>query len=233
MPRTRLAVDPRAKLALLAVISLVVLGGFGFGTWLFWARLALCFLLWTLMAFSGLPWLALGIMSAYVVAYFGQYPLLEHTTGLANSAVLTVTMLFYRFIPAFSAAYYLGLTTTVSQMIAALQRLRLGKAVVIPLTVMLRFVPVVVHEMRAVGRAARMRGLTWWGSSPLKFLEYRLLPAIACCANAGGQLSAAALTRGLGGSARRTSICEVRFGWLDYLIVAACLGVLVLAIGGW
>ena len=54
-------------------------------------------------------------------------------------------------------------------------------------------------------------------------IEYRLIPMMTCSVKIGQELSAASLTRGLGGPGKRTNICRIGFGWCDYLTFI-CLG---------
>ncbi|WP_242622798.1 energy-coupling factor transporter transmembrane protein EcfT [Lachnoclostridium sp. Marseille-P6806] len=64
-------------------------------------------------------------------------------------------------------------------------------------------------------------------------LEYRLVPMISCSAKIGEELSAAALTRGLGISQKRTNICRIGFGAADYLIFLFVMITIVWWIMGW
>ena len=59
-----------------------------------------------------------------------------------------------------------------------------------------------------------MRGITTL-RSPMKMLEYRVVPLMMSIAKIGEELSAAALTRGLGAPQKRTNICKIGFGPLD------------------
>lgn len=66
-------------------------------------------------------------------------------------------------------------------------------------------------------------------------LEYRLIPLMMSIAKIGEELSAAALTRGLGGLKKRTCLVELHFGIYDAgiaVIATALLVCTVLRIGG-
>lgn len=58
-------------------------------------------------------------------------------------------------------------------------------------------------------------------------LEYRLVPLMMSVAKIGEELSAAALSRGLGGLKKRTCMVELRFGIWD-AGMAILIGVLVI-----
>lgn len=61
------------------------------------------------------------------------------------------------------------------------------------------------------------------GKNVGKMLEYRLVPLMTCCVKIGEELSAAALTRALGGEVKRTNICKIGFHIQDYLLFVVCL----------
>ena len=76
---------------------------------------------------------------------------------------------------------------------------------------MFRFFPTVGEEASSISDAMRMRGISFGGNHPGKMLEYRLIPLMTCSVKIGDELSAAALTRGLGADVKRTNICKMDF----------------------
>ena len=52
-------------------------------------------------------------------------------------------------------------------------------------------------------------------------VEYRMIPLLFSCVNIGDELSAAAITRGLGGKGKRTSVEILRLQVFDWLLIAA------------
>ena len=69
----------------------------------------------------------------------------------------------------------------------------------------------------------KMRGISLTGKHASKIIEYRMVPLMTCCVNIGEELSAAALTRGLGGNVKRTNICKIGFRMQDYVAMTLCL----------
>uniref|UniRef100_UPI00056B40C9 energy-coupling factor transporter transmembrane component T n=1 Tax=Ruminococcus flavefaciens TaxID=1265 RepID=UPI00056B40C9 len=57
-------------------------------------------------------------------------------------------------------------------------------------------------------------------------IEYRLIPLLFSCVNIGDELSAAAVTRGLGGKVKRTSVQELKMKAADYLLMLLFTAVL-------
>ena len=89
------------------------------------------------------------------------------------------------------------------------------------------FLPTVKEEYAAIRDAMKMRGITTL-RSPMKMLEYRVVPLMMSIAKIGEELSCAALTRGLGAPQKRTNICKIGFGPLDiffFLLAIPCWSV--------
>jgi energy-coupling factor transport system permease protein len=106
---------------------------------------------------------------------------------------------------------------------AAMRKMRMTEKITIPLSVMFRFFPTVREEYAAIGDAMRMRGVSLAGGKPMKMLEYRFVPMIMCSLKIGEELSAAALTRGLGSPIKRTNICKTGFHLQDIAFIALCV----------
>ena len=101
----------------------------------------------------------------------------------------------------------------------------------IPMSVIFRFFPTIGEENAAISDAMRMRGIRFGGKHPGRMLEYRLIPLMISVVKIGDELSAAALTRGLGAPVRRTDICRIGFHVQDVLMMAVCAAGFVLTLG--
>lgn len=117
--------------------------------------------------------------------------------------------------------------------LVAMQRMHIPEAFIIPFSVMFRFFPTISEEAGSIGNAMRMRGITGknFFKNPQAVLEYRIVPLMMSVVTIGNDLSAAALTRGLGNGKKRTSICKIGFHWKDFalmIIVTAALLVFLL-----
>lgn len=132
--------------------------------------------------------------------------------------------IYTHMLPGFIMGYYLVSTTTVSEFVAAMEKMHIPQKIVIPMSVVFRFFPTVKEEYAAIRDAMKMRGITTF-RSPMKMLEYRIVPLMISIAKIGEELSAAALTRGLGAPQKRTNICKIGFGPLDiffFLLAIPC-----------
>ena len=206
----RKTLDPRTKLALLLMVATFVLGGAG-GNELIWARILLAIIPAILLLFSGKVKAFFVFEMLFLAGCLLQYYLLGKLSGFFNFLVLA------------TAGYYTVTTTTVSEFVAAMERMHMPKQIVIPLSVMFRFFPTVGEEASSISDAMRMRGISFGGNHPGKMLEYRLIPLMTCSVKIGDELSAAALTRGLGADVKRTNICKIGFRFVDYIVLLGCI----------
>ena len=54
-------------------------------------------------------------------------------------------------------------------------------------------------------------------------VTYRLIPLLFSSINIGDELSAAAVTRGLGAPVKRTNVCEIGFYMTDFIILTVMI----------
>ncbi len=209
--------DPRTKLLLLVFDSVLVIGKAG-GAAAAEFRvirnyIPLLFLLtarrWKVFLFGGI---------FYTFAYAFAVLLMPHCKGFLNFIILAMTGIVLRFLPGILTGMYVVSTTTVSEFICAMERMHVTQKITIPLAVMFRFFPTVAEEAGSINKAMAMRDIKFGGTKALQMIEYRLIPMMTCSVKIGQELSAASLTRGLGGPTKRTNICKIGFGWCDVLV---------------
>lgn len=230
---SRLRLDPRTKLLILIVLNIVMMGGGIEGAAVI-VRPALALIPFLLLFSGGRVKAAVICLVLFAFASFGESYLVPRTEGLANLLTVIASGLISRFLPGLVMGYYVVTTTTVSEFTASMERMRVTPKIVIPLSVMFRFFPTVMEEASAISDSMRMRGLGGMAilKKPVLALEYRLVPLMVCVVKIGEELSAAALTRGLSSSMKRTNICRIGFGWLDavlaFVAIAAAAVMIVL-----
>jgi len=120
-------------------------------------------------------------------------------------------------------AVYLVGTTTPTEFGAALRAARIPRAITVSGAVMLRFLPTIVAEARAVRDAMRLRGIGGVFAMlrrPIRSIEYFTVPLVASSLRVTEDLSATALLRGLGSATHPTTMQPCRLGWPDGLVVA-------------
>ncbi len=215
--------DPRTKLLLLTFVSVFVLGNAG-SSYAEEFRYVLNYLPLFLLLFSG-RWTAFvkGFLM-YAAGYLLQFLAVPHLHGTLGFLVLAMTGIFLRFLPGIVIGLYVVSTTTVSEFICAMERMKAPQAITIPLSVMFRFFPTVAEEASSINKAMAMRDIQFGGRKAFQMIEYRLIPMMTCSVKIGQELSAASLTRGLGSPDRRTNICKIGFGPWDFLIFLCLAG---------
>lgn len=219
--------DPRTKILLLLTMATFVLGGAGqkngLGRVVFSGiSLALCALPFILLLSSKKRKEAVVYAVLYFAMYFMFVFVTPNTKGLVNFLFLGTSGIATRFLPSVVLGMYVVSSTTVSEFTAAMQRLHISEKLIIPLSVMFRFFPTVGDEFQSINSAMRMRGIGFGSKNVGKMLEYRLIPLLTCSVKIGDELSAAALTRGLGGNVKRTNVCEIGFHIQDILMILLC-----------
>lgn len=226
--------DPRTKIVLLLMIAVYVLGGAG-GNSLLWARIVLVCVPFILLFASGRQGKCILFVILFVAAFFLQYFLMSRLNGLLSFLVLATAGIVTQFLPGVVMGYFAVSTTSISEFVAAMKRIHIPEKIIIPLSVMFRFFPTVLEEISSINDAMAMRGISFGGKHPGKMLEYRLIPMMTCSVKMGEELSAAALTRGLGAPVKRTNICKIGFGVWDIIFLIICVIIMVfwlLTIGG-
>lgn len=225
-----LQLDPRTKLVLLVTISILVVGGKFSGINIVLKPLT-ALVPFLLLLTIGKWKQSLAFTSLFAVLFLSEMLILP-SMGRSGFLLLFLCGLVGRLLPGVVMGYYTVTTTTVSEFIAAMERIHLTPKLIIPLAVMFRFFPTVMEEYHAIGDAMRMRGIRIGGKKTSKMLEYRFIPMMICSVKIGEELSAAALTRGLGAPIKRTNICQVGFHRQDVVIILFCVLMLVLDLLG-
>lgn len=109
-----------------------------------------------------------------------------------------------------------------------MERMHVTEKIIIPLSVIFRFFPTIKEEYQAIRDAMKMRNIRFGGKNPFLMIEYRLIPLMVSVIKIGDELSAAALTRGLGAPIRRTNVCEIGFHVQDFIAIVVCFACFIL-----
>lgn len=156
-----IVLDPRTKLAVLTTIAVFILGGSYEGVMQYYIIVLAAIPL--LLLLSAGKWKGAVL---YLLIFGGSLCLelfgLSYLTGVANFIAVAIVGLFLRFTPGIVMGYFVVTTTTVSEFVAAMERLHLPQQITIPMSVMFRFFPTVARRMeRHWGRHADARRPLW------------------------------------------------------------------------
>ncbi|WDV46496.1 energy-coupling factor transporter transmembrane component T [Clostridiaceae bacterium M8S5] len=97
-----------------------------------------------------------------------------------------------------------------------------------------RFFPTVRIEWKSINNAMKVRGIGLnirnIFTKPIKIIEYILVPLLSSMVRIGEELSAAALTRGLGSDVKRTNIAKIGFGIKDVILLMIITTLMIVTI---
>ena len=129
-------------------------------------------------------------------------------------------------LPCIITGAYAFSTTTIGELTAALRRMHVPESVIIPCAVVVRFFPTVGEDYRQIRAAMALRGIAEGRGAlllhPMQSLEYILMPLLMNSNNVAQDLSAAALTKGIGLPGRHTCMTELRLTVWDFLYPVLC-----------
>lgn len=219
-------IDPRVKLALFMVTCAFVLGC---------TETIPCVCLGSLLAVllylsgkSGFAWKGYAV---YMAGTLGLTLLAAQFRGMAGIAIMAFSVLIRMMLPVCMAFTLVFQTTTISQFMAAFQKMHLPIQIIIPVAVMFRFIPTVQEEWTSIRQAMAFRGigLSMWSilKNPMTSLEHILIPLLFSAESIMDELAAASLARGLDSTRRRTCLAEVKMGYLDYVLLFCGLAFIV------
>ena len=215
MNRKFFKLDPRTKLFLILITALVVLSRWG-GEDLHAFRMILTAVPFVLLPaekeYSYCLKSLIGLLSSYCILYIPYV----WNNSLVGTLAIVVGSILSRMIPTIAIAYYAVKTTKLSEFVAGMEKMHVSEKIIIPLTVVFRFLPTLKEEFQSIDDAMRMRGICFGGKKTSKVLEYKMIPMLICSVRIGEELSAAAITRGLASGIKRTNISKIGFGILDY-----------------
>ena len=212
--------DPRTKLFMVFVVSLIVM--MSATTPFLWAiRLSITLIPIILMILEKKYSSALKFLLAYASALVLMfYFLSEKSEGLIASLLIGYCGIVVQFMPAIITAWYVVRTTKIGEFMSCMQKMHVPDGIAVSLAVVMRFFPTIKEEYSSINDAMRMRGVMLGGGNVLRMFEFRMIPLLFSCVNIGEELSAAAITRGLGGEVKRSSVIELKLGLADYLLMA-------------
>ena len=155
----RFWLDPRTKLYMLVIFSIVMIDGKTDGI-SFWLKPVLALVPFFLLLSGRRKKVAIIYLIVFVVSWTVNVFLVPYM-GLIGTIIISLLAQFgTRWFPSAMMGYYLLSTTKVSEFVLAMQRMHIPEAFIIPFSVMFRFFPTIFEEAESIGNAMRMRGIT-------------------------------------------------------------------------
>lgn len=213
----KLYIDPRIKLLML--ICCVLFGCFAPN---------LLFQL-GLVAVISIVGLAMGEWKKAFRGLIGYILICIFTVWIMGVASGTIRTMFVAFLGLFHKVYACGMlagifisTTKVNEFMYAMGKLKLPKTIIIPMAVMIRYVPAIREDWRSIKDAMRLRDINLSFLQiichPIMSAECIYVPLMMSSSKAADELTIAAVTRGIEAPGKRTCLLDTRLSKIDYLL---------------
>lgn len=218
--------DPRTKLFLIllcvlssmfapslvfqfALVVLIAVLGILFGKWKY-AMKAVCF---------------------YAVICILTIWIMTEMTGTLRTMFIAFLGLFHKVYACGTLAGIVLTTTKVSEFLSAMNRIHAPKKLVIPLAVMLRYIPTIQEDWHYIKDAMRMRdvspSLAGFLAHPGMTVECIYVPLMMAASKAADELSIASVTRGIENPHPRTCLVQIKCGAADWGVMAVAAAFLI------
>ena len=220
--------DPRTKLYMILVVSAVVM--MSATTPFLWAVSILMTIVPIVLLITEKHYAsAFRFLILYTSALVINFTCLsEQSEGFLMAFLVGYCSIIVQFMPAMITAWYVVRTTKIDEFVSAMQKMHVPDGITISLAVVMRFFPTIKEEYLAIRDAMKMRGIVLGEGNIARMVEFRMIPLLFSCVNIGDELSAAAITRGLGGKVKRTSVEILKLGIQDYLLITLFTSVLLI-----
>lgn len=227
--RPGLSFDPRTKMILLilCVISAMIVPSLSYEN-------LLVFAITIFGCASGKVRKSLVPAAFYGVFYLLTTRIMSLEKGLFYTAFTSWLGLFYTVYPCAFLANIILSTTKVNEFLTAMNKAHIPKQVIIPLAIMLRYIPTVCEDWGYIKDSMRLRDVTpslfGFLKNPVMTVECLYVPLLMTASNAADELSAAAVTRGIENPTPRTCLLEIRFRRRDRIAIVLAVCILVLGL---
>lgn len=221
-------VDPRTKLFLLLAGNLAV-----FFAPAIWYEILLAGMILVFGFLCGVYRFSLKMAAIYLAMLGFQLLGSAYLHGTLQVMIVSFVLFVRKIFPCAMLGGILVSTTRVNEFMAAMNRIHMPKSVIIPLTVMLRYFPMVREDWQHIGDAMKMRDVSpSFGSlltHPGRTVECIYVPLMMSASKIADELSAAAVTRGIENPKPRTCLQQIRFSFADFVCALSIAILLILS----
>jgi len=221
-------IDPRTKLFIILVGNLAV---FFSPSLNYEILLALAILVFGIL--NGVYSFSFKMITAYFILLTFQMVSVLYLAGIIKSMFIMFAVVARKMLPCCMLGGILISTTRVNEFMAAMNKIHMPKSIVIPLTVMLRYFPIVGEEWRYIKDAMKMRDVSpsfaGFIINPRRTLECIYVPMMMSASKIADELSVASITRGIENPKPRTCLQQINFCYMDIVCAFAFSLVLLLS----
>lgn len=164
---------------------------------------------------------------AYAVFYVLTVLVLHGDSNTLQATIIAFLGLVHK---VYACGFLAGImisTTKVSEFLSAMNRIHAPKSIVIPLAVMLRYLPTIREDWKFIKDAMRLRdvspSLKGFFANPGVTVECLYVPFMMSASKAADELSIASVTRGIENPKPRTCLAQIRLRPVDATAVLCLL----------
>ena len=163
----------------------------------------------------------------YFALILGNALLLAINIPVVTLVYAMMLALCSRLYPIYVSCIVLFDCIPMNELITSLEKSRIPKTFIIPVTVVYRYIPTIKDEIGHIIESMKMRGfhtsLLGFVLHPMAMLENVMVPLLIRSGKIADELSAASVCKGLDAETKRTSLVEVRIERGDMIYFAACI----------
>ncbi len=152
----------------------------------------------------------------YAMVYLFTVWAMNSMTGTLRNMFVAFLGLFHKVFPCGMLSGIVISTTKVSEFLSAMNHIHAPKKLIIPLAVMLRYIPTIGEDWRYIKDAMRMRDVSpsfkGFITNPGITIDCVYVPLMMAASKAADELSVAAVTRGIENPNPRTCLIQIRLG---------------------
>jgi energy-coupling factor transport system permease protein len=220
--------DPRTKLLILLIGNLTVFLSLSLKF-----EVTLAFIICAFGIFCGMYKFSIKMAAVYMLLVTVQILSPIYLNSSINVILVSFVAFARKIFPCTMLGGILVGTTGISEFMAAMNKIHMPKSIVIPLTIMLRYFPVVKEDWNAIKNAMKMRDVSPsfknFITHPMQTMECIYVPMMLSGSRIADDLSAAAITRGIENPKQRSCLQKVELKLADYIFLFIFIAVFIIS----
>lgn len=170
----------------------------------------------------------------YLILLLTQIIGSQYLTGALNLMIVTFAIFMRKLLPCGMLGGIIVGTTRVNEFMAAMNKIHMPKSIVIPLTIMLRYFPMIKEDYNSIKDAMKMRDISpniiGFIKNPIMTIECIYVPIMMGASKIADELSAAAVARGIENPNPRTCMQTIQYSIWDFISIGYFGAMLILCV---
>lgn len=162
---------------------------------------------------------AMKTIAIYVFIYFLSVWTIYNAPGSLRGIFMTFLGLVHKVYPCAMMSGIVISTTKVSEFLVAMNKSRIPQKLIIPIAVMLRYLPSIQEDWHYIKDAMKMRGISpslkGFIISPSITVNCIYVPLMMAASKVADELTIASVTRGIENPKPRTSLIQIKINKVD------------------